>query len=99
MPDRVKIWTGHDYPPEERKTPQSWMSVRDHKAKNKYLMEGISEAEFLRSRTERDANMAEPRLLHQSLQVNIRAGKLPTSSTGSGYRMLHLPLKLGGVEW
>lgn len=98
LPDHVKIWTGHDYPPEERKSPMSWMSVEDHKAENKHLKTGITADEFVALRKERDAKLAEPKLLHQSLQINIRAGHLPTP-TETGHRMLHLPLKLKGVEW
>ncbi|KAH8433073.1 MBL fold metallo-hydrolase [Aspergillus melleus] len=98
LPDHVKIWTGHDYPPEDRKSAVSWMSVEDHRAENKHLKAGITEDEFVNVRKERDAKLAEPKLLHQSLQVNIRAGRLP-KPTETGHRMLHLPLKLKGVEW
>jgi hypothetical protein len=74
------------------------MSVKDHKGQNKHLKDGATETEFVALRNDRDAKLAEPRLLHQSLQVNIRAGRLP-KPTKSGHRMLHLPLKLEGVEW
>lgn len=87
----VKIWTGHDYPPKERGTPVPWMTVKDHRERNKHLMTGISEEEFVALREKRDATLAEPRLLHQSLQVNIRAGRLP-KPTDVGMRMFHLPI-------
>ncbi|KAJ5794205.1 hypothetical protein N7457_000804 [Penicillium paradoxum] len=98
LPDHVKIWTGHDYPSGERKTPVPWMSVQDHKRLNKHLNDGVSEEEFVTMRKGRDAQLAAPKLLHQSLQVNIRAGRLPSPTT-SGYRLLHLPLKLAGQGW
>ncbi|KAE8149499.1 beta-lactamase-like protein [Aspergillus avenaceus] len=98
LSDNVKIWTGHDYPPEGRSVPVPYMSVRDHKEQNKHLKDGITEEEFVALRKERDAKLGEPRLLHQSLQVNIRAGQLPIP-TAAGHRMLHLPLKLNGVTW
>jgi glyoxylase-like metal-dependent hydrolase (beta-lactamase superfamily II) len=98
LSDHVKIWTGHDYPPEGRGAPVPWMSVQDHKAQNKHLKDGVTEEEFVALRKERDAKLAEPKLLHQSLQVNIRAGRLPRPME-SGHRMLHLPLKLKGAEW
>ncbi|KAI5456936.1 putative metallo-beta-lactamase domain protein [Mariannaea sp. PMI_226] len=98
LPDHVKIWTGHDYPPEQRDKPASWMSVEEHRKQNKHLRDGISEQEFVTMRQERDAGLAAPRLLDQSLQINIRAGKLPQPSE-SGLRMLHLPLKVKGGEW
>ncbi|PKS08527.1 hypothetical protein jhhlp_004912 [Lomentospora prolificans] len=98
LPDNVKIWTGHDYPSGDRKTPVPWQSVADHKEQNKHLRVGITEEEFVALRRERDATLGEPRLLHQSLQMNIRAGKLP-KQTDSRHRLLHLPLKLGVTEW
>jgi hypothetical protein len=72
------------------------MSVRDHKRLNKHLKEGISEGEFVALRTERDGALKAPRLLHQSLQVNIRAGRLPRVEE-SGFRFLRVPLVVG--EW
>jgi hypothetical protein len=73
------------------------MSVRDHKTLNKHLKEGICEEEFVALRRERDGDLKAPRLLHQSLQINIRAGRLPKVEE-SGFRFLHVPLVVGG-EW
>ncbi|KAK3387377.1 metallo-beta-lactamase superfamily protein [Podospora didyma] len=98
LPAHVKIWTGHDYPPPERKTPMAWMSVHDHKKHNKHLHDGIGEDEFVAMRRKRDASLGAPRLLHQSLQMNIRAGKLP-KPTAYGDRLLHVPMDLKGLEW
>lgn len=96
--DNVKIRPGHDYPPDGRAEPASWMSVGDHKQQNLHLRENISEDEFVSMRTQRDETLSQPRLLHPSLQMNIRAGWLPRP-TATGQRMLHLPLKLDGLEW
>ncbi|KAJ5669553.1 hypothetical protein N7462_010623, partial [Penicillium macrosclerotiorum] len=96
-PDHIKIWPGHDYPPEGR-TPIAWMSVGDHRTQNKHLRDSITEADFVAMRTERDKSLNAPRLLHPSLQVNIRAGRLPRPME-SGHRMLHLPMKLNGIDW
>lgn len=76
----------------------SWMSVKDQKEQNKHLKGKVTEDHFVAVRKERDAQLAEPKLLHPSLQVNIRAGRLP-KPTESGHRMLRLPLELGGLEW
>lgn len=79
------------------------MTVREHKEKNKHLREGIDEDEFVVTRNERDASLAAPRLLHQSLQTNIRAGHLPKPTKEYGDRLFHIPLRVkggGGVdEW
>ncbi|KAL1603471.1 hypothetical protein SLS60_005058 [Paraconiothyrium brasiliense] len=99
LPEEVKIWTGHDYPAcPERCEAVPWMTVRDHKDKNKHLSKEVREEDFLKLREERDAGLAAPRLLNPSLQINIRAGRLPRPSP-SGERLMHLPLKLKGEEW
>jgi hypothetical protein len=74
------------------------MTVQEHRALNKHLKDGTTKEEFVALRNERDRSLAAPRLLHQSLQLNIRAGRLPTPTT-DGYRLFHLPLRLQNVEW
>ncbi|GJN73887.1 metallo-beta-lactamase domain-containingprotein [Purpureocillium lilacinum] len=91
-PEQFKIWTGHDYPPESRDGPVAAMTVAEQRARNKHLKDGVAEDEFVKWRTERDATLSEPRLIHQALQVNIRAGKLP-AETAAGDRLLHVPIK------
>lgn len=99
LPDDVKIWTGHDYPAcPERCEAVPWMTVGDHKAKNKHLSEDMNESDFLVLRGERDAGLAAPRLLDASLQINIRAGRLPRP-TAAGYRLMHLPVVVNGEGW
>lgn len=96
--DNVKIWTGHDYPPKDGRSPQAYMTVHDHREQNKHLKDGITAEEFVTMRNERDAGLAAPRMLHQSLQINIRGGRLP-SPTPDGQRMLRLPLDIKAAEW
>ncbi|KAG4438777.1 hypothetical protein IFR05_005754 [Cadophora sp. M221] len=98
FPDHVKIWTGHDYPPEDRITPIAFMSVQDHRKQNKHLADAVTEENFVHLRKERDAKLGEPRLLHQALQINIRGGR-PPKPTALGHSFLHLPMKLKGIEW
>lgn len=97
LPGETKIWTGHDYPPEGRAEPVSFMTVEQHKEKNKHVMIGRSENEFVAMRTQRDAALGAPRLLHQSLQINVRGGRLPEVDEG-GLVMLRVPLKLDGIR-
>ncbi|KAF2669122.1 putative metallo-beta-lactamase domain protein [Microthyrium microscopicum] len=98
FPDHVKIWTGHDYPPKGRLDPVPYMTVAEHRRLNKHLMDGMTEEEFVKMRQARDKTLAAPKLIHQSLQMNIRGGKLPAVSN-TGQFMLHLPLKLGDLRW
>jgi glyoxylase-like metal-dependent hydrolase (beta-lactamase superfamily II) len=97
LPDHVKIWTGHDYPPPDRREPVPYVTVGDHKKQNAHLRDGVSEEEFVKMRSARDEVLGAPRLLHQSLQMNIRAGRLP-EATEVGQRLMHVPLKFA-VKW
>ncbi|RVX74952.1 hypothetical protein B0A52_01229 [Exophiala mesophila] len=98
LPDHVKIWSGHDYPPEDQKGRVPWMTVRQQRDQNKHLKEDVTETDFVALRQQRDATLGPPKLLDQSLQINIRAGRLPRPSS-SGLRMLHVPLKLEHAQW
>ncbi|KAK4189320.1 putative Zn-dependent hydrolase [Podospora australis] len=99
LPDHYKIYTGHDYPPTGIRTePVPFTTVGEQKARNKHLKTGTSKEEFVAWRTERDSALAEPRLLHQALQVNIRGGRLPAPST-EGDSFLVVPVRIpGGVK-
>jgi glyoxylase-like metal-dependent hydrolase (beta-lactamase superfamily II) len=90
LPENTKIWTGHDYPSKERGVAVPWTSVEDHANGNKHVRNGVKEDEFVEMRQERDGKLGEPRLLHESLQINVRAGRLPME------RMLCLPVKVEG---
>ncbi|KAI7232519.1 putative metallo-beta-lactamase domain protein [Hortaea werneckii] len=92
LPDHFRIWTGHDYPTSERPTPVPFMSVGDQKKQNRYLGDAVTETDFEKMRRERDAALNEPKLLHPSLQINIRGGKMPCAAS-DGQRYVHLPLK------
>jgi hypothetical protein len=56
--------------------------------------DGIEEAAFVKERQARDATLAPPRLLLPSIQVNIRAGRLPPADA-HGVRAPRLPLRAG----
>lgn len=60
------------------------------------VKDGISEDEFVRMRKARDATLGAPALILPSLQVNIRAGRLPPLSA-NGIRYLKLPLNQIGA--
>lgn len=98
LPGHIKIWTGHDYPPSGRGDPVPYMTVKQHRAENRHVRDSITETKFVALRKERDGQLGAPRLLHPSLQMNIRAGRLPRP-TNAGQRLLHLPLRLGVPDW
>ncbi|KAF2799281.1 Metallo-hydrolase/oxidoreductase [Melanomma pulvis-pyrius CBS 109.77] len=101
LPPGFRLYSGHDYPPnqgEERKEPRAFATVAEQREKNKHVHDGVSMNEFVQWRTQRDATLGEPRLLHQALQFNIRAGQLPAVSD-HGHRFFHVPLKVPEDAW
>ncbi|RAL17476.1 MBL fold metallo-hydrolase [Aspergillus homomorphus CBS 101889] len=83
MDPETKIWVGHDYPPAERGEEVPYMTVREHREHNKHLREGVEKDEFVRLRRERDQKLGEPRLLHPSLQINVRGGRMPAPASAT----------------
>ena len=77
LPDETRIFVGHDYKAEGRDVYAWETTVGAQKAMNKHVGEGKSKEDFVRARTERDAQLAMPRLIIPSLQVNMRAGQMP----------------------
>ncbi len=77
LPDETRIFVGHDYKAEGRDTYAWETTVGEQKRLNKHVGEGKSKDDFVRARTERDAQLAMPRLIIPSLQVNMRAGQMP----------------------
>jgi glyoxylase-like metal-dependent hydrolase (beta-lactamase superfamily II) len=98
LPDHVKIFTGHDYPSSARIEPVPYMSVAEQRERNAYLQDELTEEAFVKKRTQRDSSLNEPKLFHQSLQVNIRGGRLP-KKLSEEQRFLVLPLRVGVASW
>ena len=62
----------------------------DEKAHNIHVGGGKTRDDFVRFRTERDAQLAMPKLIIPSLQVNMRAGDIPKDKDGRP--MLKVPV-------
>ena len=77
LPDEMRLFMCHDYGPNGRDI-QWETTVGDEKAHNIHVGGGKTKAEFVKFRTERDAQLAMPKLIIPSLQVNMRAGEVPT---------------------
>lgn len=91
LPTEIRIFTGHDYPPEGRTEPAWQASVAEQRAGNVHVHEGVSEDAFVAMREARDKTLAAPLLILPSLQVNIRAGAMPPPSA-EGRVYLRLPV-------
>jgi glyoxylase-like metal-dependent hydrolase (beta-lactamase superfamily II) len=92
LPDSTRVFPGHDYPPQGRGV--RWeTTVGASKASNPHISAKTSKDEFVRFRTTRDKELAAPKLLFQSVQVNIDAGRMP-GAHGNGVRYFHMPVNL-----
>jgi glyoxylase-like metal-dependent hydrolase (beta-lactamase superfamily II) len=90
LPPETRLFMCHDYGPNGRQI-QWETSVAAERAFNIHVRDGISEDEFVAMRTARDATLGMPRLIIPSIQVNMRAGRLPPAD-GSGRRFLKVPI-------
>ncbi|MBL4627052.1 MAG: MBL fold metallo-hydrolase [Roseicyclus sp.] len=89
LPDATRLFMCHDYGPNGRDI--AWeTTVAEEKAHNIHVGGGKSRAEFIKFRTERDAQLTMPKLIIPSLQVNMRAGNIPTDR--DGIPMLKVPV-------
>ena len=91
LPDETRLFMCHDYKAPGRDEYAWETTVRAQKAKNIHVRDGVSEAQFVKMRTERDAQLAMPVLILPSVQVNMRAGDLPPAEN-NGTRYLKIPL-------
>ncbi|WP_310613767.1 MBL fold metallo-hydrolase [Limnohabitans sp.] len=90
LPHDTRLFMCHDYPPNNR--PAAFESnVADQRANNIHVHDGVTEADFVAMRTQRDATLEMPVLILPSVQVNIRAGELPPAEA-NGTRYLKIPL-------
>ena len=89
LPDEMRLFMCHDYAPGGREI--RWeTTVAEEKANNIHVGGGKTRADFIKFRTERDAQLDMPKLIIPSLQVNMRAGEIPTDKDGNP--VLKVPL-------
>ena len=89
LPDEMRLFMCHDYGPNGRTI--AWeTSVAEQKASNIHVGGDKTKEDFVKFRTERDAQLAMPKLIIPSLQVNMRAGEVPTDEDGNP--MLKVPV-------
>ena len=92
LPDATRLYLCHDYKAPGRDHFAWETTVGEEKTHNIHVGGGVDEASFVAMREARDATLAAPVLLLPSLQVNIRAGRLPDPDR-DGRRFLRIPLK------
>ena len=90
LPPATRLFVCHDYGPGGRAI--AWQTtVAEQRARNIHVHEGVSEAEFVKMRTERDKSLSVPQLLIPSIQINMRAGELPPPED-NGVSYIKIPL-------
>jgi glyoxylase-like metal-dependent hydrolase (beta-lactamase superfamily II) len=94
LPRETRLFMCHDYLPKEGRKSYAWeTTVGEELDRNVHVHQGITEDEFVNMRTTRDATLAAPTLLMPSIQVNMRAGKLPPADA-NGIHYLRVPITL-----
>lgn len=89
LPENMRLFMCHDYGPNGRDI--KWeTTVAEEKAHNIHVGGRKSREDFVKFRTERDAQLAMPKLIIPSLQVNMRAGVIPKDS--DGHPSIKIPL-------
>jgi hypothetical protein len=92
LPAETLTYVGHDYMPGGRELKYS-ASIAEQRETNVHVKATTEKEEFVRTKEAADAKKAAPRLLFQSVQVNIDAGRLPDPQ-GNGIRYLKIPINV-----
>jgi glyoxylase-like metal-dependent hydrolase (beta-lactamase superfamily II) len=93
LPDRTRVFLCHDYMAPNRDHFVWETTMLAQRTANVHLHEGVTEADFVEMRTQRDATLEMPRLILPSIQVNMRGGHLPPAEA-NGVSYLKLPVNL-----
>ncbi len=89
LPPQTRLFVGHDYGKGGR-APQWEATVAEHKKKNIHVHDGVSQAQFIKVRNERDKTLPLPNRMLHALQVNLRGGRLPKPEA-DGHSYLKIP--------
>lgn len=90
--DATRVFVCHDYPPAGRE-PLAETTIGAQRRDNIHLRDEVGLDAFVDMRTSRDATLSMPKLILPAIQVNIRAGRLP-SPEDNGVSYLKLPLDM-----
>jgi glyoxylase-like metal-dependent hydrolase (beta-lactamase superfamily II) len=93
LPPETRLYMCHDYKAPGRAQYAWETTVADERVRNVHIHDGVSESEFVAVRAARDATLPAPTLLLPSIQVNVRAGRLPRAES-NGVRYLKIPVRL-----
>lgn len=94
LPTETRLFMCHDYlPPQGRKEYRWETTVGEELNRNIHANASISEDQFVEMREARDKTLSAPALLLPSIQVNMRAGKMPPADS-NGIHYIRVPVTL-----
>jgi glyoxylase-like metal-dependent hydrolase (beta-lactamase superfamily II) len=93
LPGQARMFLCHDYKAPGRDTYAWETSVGEQRRTNVHVGEGVTEEDFVAMRQARDGNLATPKLMLPSVQVNMRAGQWPPAED-NGVCYVKIPLNL-----
>ena len=93
LPENTQVYVGHDYMPGGRELAYV-APLAKHISGNVALPKDRSREDFVQWRQNRDSGLDAPRLLFQSVQVNVDAGSLPEPSSETGRAYLKIPVNV-----
>lgn len=92
LDENTEVFVGHNYPKQDN-NPQFKTSIKDLKENNIHIKTNTKVEDFLSFRELRDKTLSTPKLLFQSIQINIRAGKFDVDAKGDSF--LKMPMFKG----
>jgi len=78
LPSTTRLFMCHDYAPNGRELLFE-TTVAEQRASNIHVNDAVEEDEYIKLREARDAQLAMPKLILPSLQVNMKAGEFPAA--------------------
>ena len=94
LPLPTRLFMCHDYLPDNGRKDHRWeTTVADEFSRNVHANHNISEDQFVAMRQARDKTLSAPTLLLPSIQVNMRAGKMPPPDK-NGVHYIRVPVTL-----
>ena len=91
LPGKTRLFLCHDYKTKNRNYYKWETTVDEQKEKNIHLNSNVDKQTFIEMRTKRDKTLKTPKLLLPSIQVNMRAGRLPKAEN-NGKHYLKIPI-------
>jgi glyoxylase-like metal-dependent hydrolase (beta-lactamase superfamily II) len=94
LPPETRLFMCHDYLPKGGRETFAWeTTVAIERTANVHVHQGISEEQYVAMREARDKTLSAPVLLLPSIQVNMRAGKLPPADA-NGVHYIKVPVRI-----